>query len=221
MAMQKSAVLRGGNDQHADSRAYLMHQLRQSSLDVVIRFLYPLLLDIADMDAQVSLSFPLFHQAGTFLDDAEAAEAADSSERQLFGPRNLVLPRILRLTLSTLSATGIYLLDEGVALWLLVGDQVPVQTMRDVFGVDSLQGYDVAMMDLPQLETSLSKRLWNIVSELRADRLYFCPLEVVRSGDVDFAKLKWRMVEDRDVFPGANYSYSEYVQLLTGGNPGY
>ena len=53
------------------------------------------------------------------------------------------------------------------------------------------------------------------------DRLYFCPLEVVRSSDVDFAKLKWRMVEDRDVFQGANYSYSEYVQLLAGGNPGY
>lgn len=131
------------------------------------------------------------------------------------------MPRILRLTLSTLSATGIYLLDEGVALWLLVGDQVPAQVMRDVFGVDSLKGYDVALMDLPRLETSLSKRLWNIVSELRADRLYFCPLEVVRSSDADFAKLKWRMVEDRDVFQGANYSYSEYVQLLAGGNPGY
>ena len=44
MALQKSGVLRGGCDQRSDARAYLMHQLRQSSLDVVVRFLYPLLL---------------------------------------------------------------------------------------------------------------------------------------------------------------------------------
>ena len=63
MALQKSGVLRGGSDQRSDARAYLMHQLRQSSLDVVVRFLYPLLLDIADMDPQVSLSL-LFPSLG-------------------------------------------------------------------------------------------------------------------------------------------------------------
>lgn len=52
-------MLRGGCEQRSDARAYLMHQLRQSSLDVVVRFLYPLLLDIADMDPQVSLFSPL------------------------------------------------------------------------------------------------------------------------------------------------------------------
>ena len=116
-----------------------------------------------------------------------------------------MLPPILRLTITTLSATGIYLLDEGVAL----------------FGRVSFEGVDVSLMELPKLETNLSMRLWNVISELRADRLYYCPLEIVRSVDPDFIRLKWRLIEDRDVFQGANYSYAEYVQLLTGGNPGY
>ena len=43
----------------------------------------------------------------------------------------------------------------------------------------------------------------------------------MRVTDVDFGRVKWKLIEDRDVFQGGNVSYAEYVQLLVGGKIGY
>ena len=139
----------------------------------------------------------------------------------MYGDRNLILPPVTNLSLNALTANGIYLIDDGFSLWLLLGNQVNPTEMTNLFGVATLDGYDVSNMCLPTLETELNKKVHTLIEELRIDRPYFCPLRIVRVMDPDFAKLKWRFVEDRDTFQGANYSYQEYVQLITGNNPGY
>ena len=114
-----------------------------------------------------------------------------------------------------------YLLDDGFILWLIVGNQVHPNELLDIFGVASLDGCDVSNYCLPLLDNDRSKKIHILLEELRADRPYFCPLKIVRATDADFNKLKWRFVLDRDIFPGSNYSYEEYIRLITGGNSSY
>ena len=59
MAIIKSGVLRGGNDQHSDARSYAMLQMKQCGLDIVLRYLYPLLLDIGNMGDVVAVDVPI------------------------------------------------------------------------------------------------------------------------------------------------------------------
>lgn len=140
---------------------------------------------------------------------------------RVYGERNIILPPFTNLSLNALTADGMYLIDDGLSLWLLLGNQVNATEMTNLFGVSSLDGYDVSNMCLPVLQTELNKKVHDLIDELRMDRPYFCPLHIVRVVDPSFANLKWRFVEDRDTFQGANYSYQEYVQLVTGNNPGY
>lgn len=215
MSLQKNALCRG--DARSDARCYALQQFRESGLEVLLRSLYPSLMALHQMDASVALP-PLAHtQSCTY---AENPAALPESVR-VTGERALILPPLLNLSLAALTADGVYLLDDGFTLWLLLGSQVDPAVMNDLFGVASLEGYDVPNMRLPLLETTLSQKVHLLVQELRTDRPYFCPLKIVRVTDPEFAVLKWRLVEDRDVFPGGNYSYLEYVQLVTGSNPSY
>lgn len=137
----------------------------------------------------------------------------------MYGDRNMILPPILNLSINALSATGVYLLDDGLSFWMVVGDQANPNMLMELFGVPSLVGYDVSNIRLPLLENETSRKIHALLDELRVDRPYYCPLKIVRATDPDFNFVKWRLVEDRDVFPGGNYSYGEYVQaLLKGGS---
>lgn len=135
----------------------------------------------------------------------------------MYGERNLILPPLLNLSVNALSATCTYLLDDGLSLWMIVGNQVDTNEMMEIFGVPSLDNYDVTNLRLPLLDTERSRKIHTLIEELRMDRPYFCPLKIVRAVDVDFNKLKWRLIEDRDVFPGGNYSYGEYIQSIIAG----
>lgn len=136
---------------------------------------------------------------------------------RVYGEKNLILPPLLNLSLNALSATGMYLLDDGLSLWMVVGNQVDPNEMMEVFGVPSLDGYDVTNMRLPLLENERSRKIHLLLDELRVDRPYFCPLKIVRATDNEFNRFKWRLIEDRDIFPGGNFSYGEYVQQVLNG----
>ena len=215
MSLQKNALCRG--DARSDVRCYALQQFRESGLEVLLRSLYPSLMALHQMDAAVASRSLSHAQSCTYAEDpAHLPEGV-----RVTGERALILPPMRNLSLAALTADGVYLLDDGFALWLLLGSQVDSALLTDLFGVASLEGYDVPNMRLPLLETALSQKVHLLLQELRADRPYFCPLKIVRVTDPEFAVLKWRLVEDRDVFPGGNYSYSEYVQLVAGSNPSY
>ncbi len=139
----------------------------------------------------------------------------------VFGENSLILPPLVNLSASAIASTGVYLLDDGLSLTLILGSQPSQAEMMDLFGVPSLDGYDITNLSLPALENDRSQRVRTLINELRLGRPYFCPLKIVRVTDVDFGRVKWKLIEDRDVFQGGNVSYAEYVQLLVGGKIGY
>ena len=50
----------------------------------------------------------------------------------MYGEHNLILPPLTNLSLSALQADGIYLVDDGVSLWLVLGAQVDPNKMMDL-----------------------------------------------------------------------------------------
>ena len=139
----------------------------------------------------------------------------------MFGENSLILPPLVNLSASAIASTGVYLLDDGLSLTLILGSQPSQAEIMDLFGVPSLDGYDITNLSLPALENDRSQRVRTLINELRLGRPYFWPLKIVRVTDVDFGRVKWKLIEDRDVFQGGNVSYAEYVQLLVGGKIGY
>ena len=59
MAMLKCSALRGGCDNRSDARCYVMQQLRQCSLDMMLRYLYPTMMSLSAISPQVHASFPI------------------------------------------------------------------------------------------------------------------------------------------------------------------
>ena len=57
MAMMKCGAFRGGCDNRSDARCYVMQQLRQCSLDLTLRFLYPTMMSLSAMTPQVPPCF--------------------------------------------------------------------------------------------------------------------------------------------------------------------
>jgi protein transport protein SEC24 len=48
-------------------------------------------------------------------------------------------PQLLALSMTSLTNTGIYLLDEGNSLYMYVGSQVDRQIMQNMFGINSIK----------------------------------------------------------------------------------
>lgn len=55
MAMQKCAAFRGGCDNKSDNRYYIFQQLRQCSIELMLRFLYPTMFSLSTMNDQVGI----------------------------------------------------------------------------------------------------------------------------------------------------------------------
>lgn len=51
--MQKCGICRGGHEQKSDSRVYAMQQACQSGLDVLMKILYPSLMVLHNLPAEV------------------------------------------------------------------------------------------------------------------------------------------------------------------------
>ena len=131
MSLQKNALCRG--DARSDLRCYALQQFRESGLEVLLRSLYPSLMALHQLDATVLLLSLSHAQSCTFAEDpAHLPEGV-----RVTGEHALILPPMRNLSLAALTADGVYLLDDGFALWLLLGSQVDPALMTDLFGVAS------------------------------------------------------------------------------------
>ena len=54
--MQKCSSCRGGCDDRSDLRSYAMQQLQECSIDLVLKYLYPSLMDLSNMSDDVRVA---------------------------------------------------------------------------------------------------------------------------------------------------------------------
>lgn len=127
LAMMKNVAFRGGTDVHPDERVQAHHLLNGMWVPDSIRFCYPRMFAIHDMDPNAG--YPV--EEGNLV-----------AENRVAGRNRIMLPPVVPLSVERLSSDGIYLLDNGVDMYLWVGREANMNIVFSMFGVQSLDDVD-------------------------------------------------------------------------------
>ncbi|MED6150036.1 hypothetical protein PIB30_068249 [Stylosanthes scabra] len=112
-----------------------------------------------------------------------------------------------KLKCEHISEEGIYLLENGHDCLIYVGESVSPDTVRRLFGVASIDEIPT-MFVLQQHDNPLSKRLNEVVNEIRRQRCSYLRLKLCRKGDQSGMLFYSYMVEDKSA---GGYSYVEFL----------
>ncbi|XP_041116886.1 protein transport protein Sec24C-like isoform X2 [Polyodon spathula] len=131
------------------------------------------------------------------------------------------LPTAVRDSEERLSKGGLYLLENGLHLFLWVGANVQQELLQSVFNTPSFGQIDPSMTNLPELDNPYSRRLRAIIENFRAQRPRYMKLMVVKQDDKLEPIFKHFLVEDKSTSGGASYvdflchMHKEIRQLLS------
>lgn len=192
MALQKTPLL-CGTQVPTDLRVYLMHRMNIMSVSSSRVFIYPRMFALHNMKPDVGL----------------AAPASQHGE----GNAHIKMPELCNLTNESIQSDGVFLLENGMHIIMWIGRAVAPQTLRDLFGVDRLDGIDGSQLQI-QTSAELGVRVNNIVTAMRDRRSLFLRIMFVKEGDALEPLFQMHLYDDRKNFAGGNLSYREYAAIV-------
>ena len=200
LALMKSVALRGGTDIHPDERAHAMHRLMNMWVTDSKHYVYPRMFSLHDMSSNAGLPC--------------STEPAEDEMEKFAGQDYIELPKVKNLTVDRLSSNGIFLLDNGMEMYLWVGRSSDPSILNSLFGTNSLEGIDMNQVQLQTSGNDFASRLNAIVSALREDPMpqtTVAKVIIVREGDPGLeSRFFWSMVEDSASFNGGTFTYSDF-----------
>ncbi|KMZ62821.1 Protein transport protein Sec24-like [Zostera marina] len=119
----------------------------------------------------------------------------------------LIIPSTLPLSSEHVTNNGIYLLENGEDALIYVGNSVDVEILQNVFGVSTVGAIPSQFM-LKQYDNELSKKLNDIVNEIRRQRCSYLRLRLCKKGDPSGMLFFSYLIEDKS--PGG-LSYVEFL----------
>jgi protein transport protein SEC24 len=128
LALMKNVAFRGGTDVHPDERIHAMNLLSSMGVTETKHFVYPRMFSLHDMSPSAGLP------------------SNDAPIESVCGQDHILLPRVLNLTVDRLSSNGIFLLDNGVDMYLWVGRSSDPAILNSLFGINSLEGVDMSQV---------------------------------------------------------------------------
>ncbi|XP_056089659.1 protein transport protein Sec24C isoform X2 [Rhinichthys klamathensis goyatoka] len=134
---------------------------------------------------------------------------------------SMSLPVAVRDSEERLSRGGVYLLENGLNIFLWVGVNAQQELLQNIFGTTAFSQIDPGMTSLPALDNPFSKRLREIIESVRAQRSRYMKLMVVKQEDKLELIFKHFLVEDKSNNGGASYvdflchMHKEIRQLLS------
>ncbi|THU46580.1 hypothetical protein C4D60_Mb09t06430 [Musa balbisiana] len=147
----------------------------------------------------ISLAIPLVYPRMISIHDLTTKED-DGSLLALYIP----------LSSEHINDDGIYLLENGEDGLIYIGNMVNPDTLQQIFGVSSVDGLPSQLV-LEQFDNELSKKLNDVMNEIRQQRCSYLRLRLCKKGDPSGMHFLSYMVEDKS--PGG----LSYVEFLTGG----
>ena len=130
LALMKNVAFRGGTDVHPDERIQAHRQLCTMFIQESKRFIYPRLFPLHDMDENCGYS-------------VEDLPEGSDSEMLVEGRNRILLPDPVGLSIEHLSSEGVYLLDNGVEMYMWIGRAADISILGALFGVQSLDDVDI------------------------------------------------------------------------------
>ncbi|XP_046392405.1 protein transport protein Sec24C isoform X2 [Ischnura elegans] len=124
-------------------------------------------------------------------------------------PDGKELPQPMRCLAEKMRDDGVYVLENGIHMFLWIGLNVGVQWVRDVFGAQSAAQIDIDRTSLPEIDNPLSERIRAVIEEIRQQRHRRMRLTLVRQRDKLEIVFKHFLVEDR-----GNDGSPSYVDFL-------
>mmetsp|Transcript_14361 Transcript_14361/g.12989 ORF Transcript_14361/g.12989 Transcript_14361/m.12989 type:complete len:981 (+) Transcript_14361:44-2986(+) len=204
-ALQKSVLIRGGNEIRIDERAYYQQILSNSTISDLKTFLYPSLYSIHDITSDVGLPS----------DNPDEYNNNDENNITTAGSFHVRLPQKVSLRAENLTSNGIFLLDNSIELIIWIGRSVNPATLTTLFGVSSLDNVDMANLSIQADNSDYSNRINAVIMSLREETSRYMQLHFIREGD-GYAEAYFSrfLVEDRANFAGGTLSYMEYYSLV-------
>uniref|UniRef100_A0A0B8RP72 Protein transport protein Sec24C-like n=1 Tax=Philothamnus irregularis TaxID=1899461 RepID=A0A0B8RP72_9SAUR len=131
------------------------------------------------------------------------------------------LPIAIRNSEERLSKGDIYLLENGLNIFLWVGVNVQQGLIQNLFGVSSFSQINSSMCTLPVLDNPFSKRVRSTIDIFQAQRSRYMKFIIVKQEDKLDLLFKHFLVEDKSMNGGASYvdflchMHKEIRQLLS------
>ncbi|KAF7048208.1 hypothetical protein CFC21_057009 [Triticum aestivum] len=144
----------------------------------------------------VLLAIPLVFPRMIALHDLTSRDDEDS-----------LIPNPLTLNSENIQDDGIYLLENGEDGFIYVGNAVNPATLEQIFGFSSLAGAP-NLLALEQFDHALSRKVNEVVNEIRRQRCSYLRLRLCRKGDPSGDFFRSLLVEDKA--PGG-LSYVEFL----------
>ncbi|XP_062201899.1 protein transport protein SEC24 B-like [Phragmites australis] len=118
-----------------------------------------------------------------------------------------LIPTPLTLNSENIHDDGVYLLENGEDGFIYVGNSVNPVTLEQIFGVSSLAGVS-NQLALEQVDNELSRKVNEVVNEIRRQRCSYLRLRLCKKGDPSGDFFRSLLVEDKA--PGG-LSYVEFL----------
>ncbi|XP_076886788.1 protein transport protein SEC24 C-like [Bidens hawaiensis] len=118
-----------------------------------------------------------------------------------------VIPTVMPLSSEQVNDNGIYLLENGEDCLIYIGGTADPDTMRQLFGISSVDAVPSQFV-LQQYDNALSKKLNEVINEIRSQRCNYLRLKLCRKGDPSGALFFSYMVEDKSL---GGLSYVEFL----------
>ncbi|KAH3871249.1 hypothetical protein DPMN_034444, partial [Dreissena polymorpha] len=124
-------------------------------------------------------------------------------------PTGTDMPTALRCSAERLQDNGVYLLENGVSMFMWIGHKVDPDWIQKMFGVQSAAQIDIDKFRLLELENDVSHRVRQVVQMVRAQRNRYMKLTIVRQRDELERWFNHFLVEDK-----SQNGSSSYVDFL-------
>mmetsp|Transcript_1650 Transcript_1650/g.2355 ORF Transcript_1650/g.2355 Transcript_1650/m.2355 type:complete len:1216 (-) Transcript_1650:445-4092(-) len=211
LGLIKNVSFRGGTDVHPDERVAAQMVLGSMHIRSCKKFVHPRLFSIHDMDPSAGMP-----QSDT-KDEDEGKEGSDSDS--VLGRNKICLPAFVNLSIERLHSEGVFLLDNGVDMYIWVGRAADAAILQHLFQVESLEQVDMNKISLVSSGNDLASRLDSIIQALREEDGNVPELKakiiIVKEGDAVLeSRFYWNLIEDRAQFSGGTYNYTDFMQFI-------
>ncbi|XP_043425497.1 protein transport protein Sec24D isoform X1 [Prionailurus bengalensis] len=134
--------------------------------------------------------------------------------------KSTTLPAAIRCSEARLSEEGIFLLANGLNMFLWLGVSSPPELIQGIFNVPSFAHVNTDMTLLPEIGNPYSQTLRMIMSIIQQKRPYSMKLTIVKQREQPEMVFRQYLVEDKGLYGGSSYVdflccvHKEICQLL-------
>ncbi|XP_060635002.2 protein transport protein Sec24D [Anolis sagrei] len=131
-----------------------------------------------------------------------------------------VFPSAVRCSEERLSEGGLFLLANGIHMFLWLGISAPPEVIQGIFNVPSFAHVSTEATRLPEVENPYSTKLRAMIDHLQNKTPYTMKILIVKQREQPEMAFKQFLVEDKNIYGGASYVdflccvHKEICQLL-------